>query len=79
MPDEMLESIFCQLPLIDLLASLSLVCKRWYQIISSEKFLLWKKTYYHYKYSFDSRREIDNLLAEAQLHIPPVFPSQLCR
>ena len=79
MPDEMLENIFCQLPLIDLLASLSLVCKRWYQIISSEKFLLWKKRYYHYKYSFDSRREIDNLLAEAQLHIPPVFPSQLCR
>ena len=79
MPDEMLENIFCQLPLIDLLASLSLVCKRWYRIISSEKFLLWKKRYYHYKYYFDSRREIDNLLAEAQLHIPPVFPSQLCR
>ena len=77
--DEMLENIFCQLPLVDLLLSLSLVCTRWYRIISNEKFLVWKKRYYRYKYSFDSRKEINDLLAEAQLHIPSIFPSQLCR
>ena len=79
MPDEMLENIFCQLPLVDLLLSLSLVCTRWHRIISNKKFLVWKKRYYRYKYSFDSRKEINDLLAEAQLHIPPIFPSQLCR
>ena len=79
MPDEMLENVFCQLPLVDLLLSLSLVCTRWYRIISNKKFLVWKKRYYRYKYSFDSRKEINDLLAESQLHIPPIFPSQLCR
>ena len=78
-PDEMLENIFCQLPLVDLLLSLSLVCMRWYRIISNKKFLEWKKRYNRYKYSFDSRKEINDLLAEAQLHIPSIFPSQLCR
>ena len=78
-PDEILENIFCQLPLIDLLVSLSLVCKRWHRIISGEKFLLWKKRYYRYKYSFDSRSEIDSLIVQEQLHLPQTFPTQLCR
>ena len=79
MPDELLENVFFQLPLVDLLMSLSLVCKRWYRIISGEKYLSWKKKYYRYKYFFDSRGEVDIMLAEAQLHIPQIFPSQLCR
>ena len=78
-PDEILENIFCQLPLIDLLTSLSLVCKKWHRIISGEKFLLWKKRYYRYKYSFDSRSEIDSLIVQEQLHLPQTFPTQLCR
>ena len=79
MPDELLENVFFQLPLVDLLMSLSLVCKRWYQIISGEKYLFWKKKYYRYKYFYDSREEVDHMLAEAQLHVPQIFPSQLCR
>ncbi len=78
-PDEILENIFCQMPLIDLLTNLSLVCKRWRQIISCDKFLLWKKRYYRYKYHFESRMEIDLLLVQEQLHIPTIFPEQLCR
>ncbi|CAB3978993.1 F-box DNA helicase 1-like [Paramuricea clavata] len=78
-PDEILETIFCQLPLIDLLTNLSLVCKRWNRLISCEKFLLWKKRYYRYKYSFESRKEIDDLFIQEQLNVPSIFPSQLFR
>ena len=79
MPDELLENVFFQLPLVDLLMSLSLVCKRWYRIISGEKYLFWKKKYYRYKYFYDSRGEVEITLAEAQLHTPQIFPGQLCR
>ncbi|XP_028410868.1 F-box DNA helicase 1-like [Dendronephthya gigantea] len=79
LPDEILENIFCQLPLVDLLMNLSLVCKRWHRIISCEKFLLWKKRYYRYKQFFESREEIDKIIIQEQLHVPQVFPTNLCR
>ena len=78
-PDEILETIFCQLPLIDLLTNLSLVCKRWNRLISCEKFLLWKKRYYRYKYSFESRKEINDFFIQEQLNVPSIFPGQLFR
>ena len=79
LPDEILENVFCHLPLVDLLMNLSLVCKRWYGIISSEKFLLWKKRYYSYKQCFESREEINEIMVQEQLHIPQEFPTNLCR
>ena len=79
LPDEILEAIFCQLALIDLLTNLSLVCKRWCRIISCDKFLLWKKRYYCYKYNFESRMEIKELFIEEQLHVRKYFPNRLCK
>ena len=76
-PDEILEIVFCQLPLIDLLTNLSRVCKRWHRVISGEKFLLWKKRYYRYKCDYESRQEIDELIVTEELHVPSVFPDRL--
>ena len=79
LPDEILEAIFCQLALIDLLTNLSLVCKRWCAIISCDKFLLWKKRYYCYKYNFESRVEIKELFIKEELHVQNYFPNRLCK
>lgn len=37
LPDEVVENIFCQLPMMDLLLNCALVCHHWKSIISSEK------------------------------------------
>ena len=36
-PDEVIENIFCQLPIMDLLLNCALVCRQWKAIISDEK------------------------------------------
>ena len=43
---ETLQIIFAQIPLPELLKSTSRVCKHWYKVISDEKFLYFKKSYY---------------------------------
>ena len=43
---ETLEIIFAHIPLPELLKSTSRVCKHWNKIISDEKFLYFKKSYY---------------------------------
>lgn len=43
---ETLEIIFAHIPLPELLKSTSRVCKHWNKIISNEKFLYFKKSYY---------------------------------
>ncbi|XP_046839694.1 F-box DNA helicase 1-like isoform X2 [Xenia sp. Carnegie-2017] len=79
LPDEILENIFCQIPLIDLLTSLTVVCKRWHRIILCETFLVWKKKYYRYKHLYDSRAEFNKLIVEKQLNCAATFPTQLCK
>jgi len=36
LPVEILENIFCQLPIVDLMLNCALVCRQWYDIISRE-------------------------------------------
>ena len=79
-PDEILETIFSQLPLIDLLLNLSVVCKRWYNIISSPNFLQWKKKYYRYKCQCEvSVKEIQDILKKDNLTDMTVFAVNLTR
>lgn len=49
LPDELLEIIFAQLPMLDLCLNSNRVCCRWNQIISSERFVPWKKKYHRLK------------------------------
>nr|XP_054751501.1 F-box DNA helicase 1-like [Lytechinus pictus] len=49
LPDELLENIFGQLPILDMCLTASSVCKRWNSIISSERFTPWKKRYHQMK------------------------------
>ena len=38
-PVEILENIFCQLPIVDLMLNCALVCRQWYDIISRDSSL----------------------------------------
>ncbi|XP_022100377.1 F-box DNA helicase 1-like [Acanthaster planci] len=46
LPLEVLERIFCFVPTMDAHLRLSLVCKRWNEILSKEDFMPWKKVYH---------------------------------
>jgi hypothetical protein len=46
LPNELIELILSNLPLSDLLASKSLVCKRWKDIVGNENFLPYRKLYF---------------------------------
>lgn len=54
LPQDVLENIFCQLPLQGLCLTLSLVSKQWNELISEERFLYWKKKYYQLKYQISA-------------------------
>ena len=49
MPNEILEVVFAQISLPELLLSHSRVCKSWNQVISSEGFLAQRKLFHRYK------------------------------
>eukprot|EP00057_Strongylocentrotus_purpuratus_P014278 XP_011668752.1 PREDICTED: F-box only protein 18 [Strongylocentrotus purpuratus] len=49
LPDEILENILGQLPILDMCLTASSVCKRWHSIISRELFTPWKKRYHQMK------------------------------
>ncbi|CAH1782586.1 unnamed protein product [Owenia fusiformis] len=49
LPVEVLENIFCQMPMLDLCLHLNIVCKQWNAIISNENFVPWKKKYHMLK------------------------------
>ncbi|XP_072027238.1 F-box DNA helicase 1-like [Amphiura filiformis] len=49
LPVEVMENIFCNMPMLDLCFSVNLVCKSWKEIINRETFLIWKKRYHKYK------------------------------
>ncbi|KAJ7370009.1 F-box DNA helicase 1 [Desmophyllum pertusum] len=46
LPVEIMENIFCQLPIVDLMLNCALVCRQWYNIISRDSFIPWKKKYF---------------------------------
>nr|XP_006820807.1 PREDICTED: F-box only protein 18-like [Saccoglossus kowalevskii] len=48
-PDEVVENIFSQLPMIDLCLNVNLVCQKWNDIIVNSKFIPWKKKYHKLK------------------------------
>lgn len=49
LPPDVVENIFCRLPMMDLYLNISLVCQGWNDVISDEKFIPWKKTYHKLK------------------------------
>ncbi|CAH3113056.1 unnamed protein product [Pocillopora meandrina] len=46
LPAEIMENIFCQLPMVDLMLNCALVCHQWYNVISQDSFIPWKKKYF---------------------------------
>lgn len=49
LPFEVLENIFCQLPMLDLCLNSNRVCTDWNRIIANKKFVPWKKLYHKLK------------------------------
>jgi hypothetical protein len=49
LPIELVELIFTNVPLTDLMRNCSLVNRRWNDIIQNPEFIPWKKAYYRYK------------------------------
>uniref|UniRef100_A0A8C5PCP3 F-box DNA helicase 1 n=1 Tax=Leptobrachium leishanense TaxID=445787 RepID=A0A8C5PCP3_9ANUR len=48
LPDELLQSIFGFLPIMDLYKNVSLVCHKWNELVRDSLFIPWKKLYYQY-------------------------------
>jgi len=78
LPVEIMENIFCQLPIIDLMLNCVLVCQQWNSIISRESFIPWKKKYFHLK-SRDTNceDEMTELLDQRGLLELDMFPFNL--
>ncbi|KAM4036721.1 F-box DNA helicase 1 isoform 2-T2 [Anomaloglossus baeobatrachus] len=47
-PDELLQRIFCFLPIVDLYQNVSLVCHKWKSLVHDPLFIKWKKLYHLY-------------------------------
>ncbi|KAJ8302398.1 hypothetical protein KUTeg_021385 [Tegillarca granosa] len=63
LPEHIIENIFCQLPMLDLCLNCNRVCLKWNAIISSEKFVPWKKLYHKIKKNdADSRHKINSIM-----------------
>jgi len=58
-PTEVLEIVFSQLPLLDLLRTCCVVCSKWKDIINSNQFLYWRKIYFRFKLGADLAPEND--------------------
>uniref|UniRef100_A0A8D0BK48 F-box DNA helicase 1 n=1 Tax=Salvator merianae TaxID=96440 RepID=A0A8D0BK48_SALMN len=48
LPDEVLREIFTFVPAVDLYRNVSLVCRRWQQIVADPQFIPWRKRYHQY-------------------------------
>ncbi|KAL9960100.1 hypothetical protein ACROYT_G033506 [Oculina patagonica] len=80
LPVEILENIFCQLPVIDLMLNCSLVCKKWYTIISRDSFIPWKKKYFLLKKKDNlAEDEMIKLLDDTGMLDIDLFPLHLAR
>ncbi|XP_026874424.2 F-box DNA helicase 1 isoform X2 [Electrophorus electricus] len=75
LPEEVLSVIFAQLPADDLYRHVSLVCRRWRDIVIDSRFLPWKKLYYRYEKQEEQAVQEVKALLEAN-HI--VKTDELC-
>ena len=74
LPPELLQVVFCQISLPELLRSHSHVCRRWFEVITSVKFQPQKKLYYKYQANHQDTREILKLEVIKRLReIPDTF------
>ncbi|XP_041820318.1 F-box DNA helicase 1 [Chelmon rostratus] len=48
LPEEVLRQVLCQVPAQDLYRNVSIVCRRWKNIVQDSKFVPFKKQYYRY-------------------------------
>ncbi|XP_030631099.1 F-box DNA helicase 1 [Chanos chanos] len=68
LPVEVLIIVFGQLPAEDLYRHISLVCRRWRDIVTDPLFLPWKKLYYRYqKQESETVKELNAILTENQI------------
>ncbi|OWF35307.1 F-box only protein 18 [Mizuhopecten yessoensis] len=78
LPPEVMQHIFCHLPMLDLCLNSNRVCKRWNEIISSEKFMPWKKRYHKLKKNVEgSTDEMMIVLKTNNMRSPSVFLTQI--
>ncbi|CAG2256050.1 FBXO18 [Mytilus edulis] len=69
LPDELLEIIFAQLPMLDLCLNSNRVCMRWSHIISSDRFVPWKKKYNRLKKGLPgAMTEIKSILVDEKMN-----------
>lgn len=74
LPTEVMEHIFCHLPMLDLCLNSNRVCKRWSEIISGEKFMPWKKLYHKLKKNVEgTKKEVQDELLKYGMMSPSVF------
>ncbi|XP_066523204.1 F-box DNA helicase 1 isoform X2 [Hoplias malabaricus] len=65
LPEEILSVIFAQLTAHELYCHISLVCRRWREIVSNPKFVPWKKLYYRYeKQEKEAVKEVNAILKD---------------
>ncbi|XP_066030353.1 F-box DNA helicase 1 isoform X2 [Pocillopora verrucosa] len=78
LPVEIMENILCQLPIVDLMLNCALVCRQWYNIISKDSFIPWKKKYFLLKNKDNSSEDfMIELLERKGLLEVDLFPLNL--
>ncbi|XP_068713837.1 F-box DNA helicase 1-like [Montipora foliosa] len=78
LPEEIMENIFCQLPVIDLMLNCVLVCQQWNRIITRYSFIPWKKKYFRLKKKDpECEDEMTELLDQEGLLELELFPTNL--
>ncbi|WAR27025.1 FBH1-like protein [Mya arenaria] len=80
LPPEVLENIFCQLPMLDLSLNSNRVCSQWNSIIGNEKFVPWKKLYSQLKRNHgDSRQRLQEIMSKHHMTFPSKYLAALVR
>lgn len=80
LPPEVLENIFCQLPMLDLCLNSNRVCLQWNSIIADEKFVPWKKLYHKLKADNGSSRQfMKNTMSAHGMDKPTKYLASLIR
>ncbi|XP_041348939.1 F-box DNA helicase 1-like [Gigantopelta aegis] len=71
LPLEVVELIFCQLPVLDLCLNCNRVCTQWNEKISDPKFIPWKKLYHRLRKNHgDSFSVVVALMTKRDLNLP---------
>ncbi|KAK7503582.1 hypothetical protein BaRGS_00005121 [Batillaria attramentaria] len=71
LPVDVIENIFCRLPMLDLCLNMNLVCTAWNDIISNEKFVPWKKLYHRLKLDEeDAKQAVEQIIQAKDMSQP---------